>query len=146
ILEKFDIIIASVHNRFRLDEEQMTARVLRAMKDKHFKVWGHPLGRLLLRRDPIKCDVEKILDAVADSRAAVEINGDPYRMDFEPRWAKAAKERGIKIMISTDAHAIRDYDNLRFGVHLARRAGLRKSDILNAQPVEKFKAAVRPAG
>ncbi|MBX9569492.1 MAG: PHP domain-containing protein [Candidatus Obscuribacterales bacterium] len=144
ILEKFDIIIASVHNRFKLNHEQMTKRVLTCMKDPHFKVWGHPLGRLLLRREPIDCDVEKILDAVAESNAAVEINGDPHRMDFEPRWVKAARARGIKILISTDAHSLRDYRNLEFGVHLARRAGVRRAEVLNALDLEDFRAAVCP--
>ncbi len=144
ILEKFDIIIASVHNRFKLNHEQMTKRVLTCMKDPHFKVWGHPLGRLLLRREPIDCDVEKILDAVAESNAAVEINGDPHRMDFEPRWVKAALERGIKILISTDAHSLRDYRNLEFGVHQARRAGVRRSEVLNTLDLDDFRATVRP--
>lgn len=144
ILEKFDIIIASVHNRFKLNHEQMTKRVLTCMKNPHFKVWGHPLGRLLLRREPIDCDVEKILDAAAESNAAVEINGDPHRMDFEPRWVKAARERGIKILISTDAHSLRDYRNLEFGVHQARRAGVRRAEVLNALDVDDFRATVRP--
>ena len=146
ILEKFDIIIASIHNRFKLDRENMTKRVLTCMKNHHFKVWGHPLGRLLLRREPIDCDVEKILDAIAESKsAAVEINGDPHRMDFEPRWIKAARERGIKLIISTDAHSLRDFRSLEFGIHQARRAGARRTEVLNTFDVQSFRAAVSPA-
>jgi DNA polymerase (family X) len=144
ILAKFDLIIASVHQRFKLDHKAMTARVMRAMRDRHFKVWGHPLGRLLLRRDPIDIDVEAVLDVVAEAKAAVEINGDPYRLDFEPRWIKEARKRGIKMIISTDAHSISNYQSLEYGLHMARRAGVRRDEVLNTLPVAAFKAAVKP--
>lgn len=144
ILSKFDVVIASVHSRFRLDRKEMTKRLINCMKNPHFKIWGHPLGRLILRRDPIDCDVEAVLDAMAQSPAAMEINGDPYRLDMEPRWARAAKERGIKFIISTDAHSTRDYHNLKFGIHQARRAGLRRSDVLNTFSAEEFATFVQP--
>lgn len=144
ILSQFDVVIASVHSRFRLDRTDMTRRLINCMKNPHFKIWGHPLGRLLLRRDPIDCDVEAILDVMAESPAAIEINGDPYRLDIEPKWARAAKERGIKFIISTDAHSTRDYNNLKFGIHQARRAGLRRNDVLNALPVAEFATFVKP--
>lgn len=145
ILEKFDVIIASIHSRYKQDETKMTKRLLAGLRNPHFKIWGHPLGRLVLRRDPIPCDVEKILDAIQDARVAIEINGDPYRLDLAPQWAKLAKERGFKFVISTDAHATSDLLNLPFGIHQARRAGLRKSDVLNAQSLANFKKVVRPA-
>lgn len=144
VLEQFDVIIASIHARFKLDFAGMTKRLLRCMRDRHFKIWGHPLGRLLLRREPIDCDVEKILDVIAESNAAVEVNGDPYRLDMEPRWLREARKRGIKFVVSTDAHSTRDYRSLLFGVHQARRAGITKSEVLNTQSVEEFCAAVRP--
>ena len=144
ILSQFDLIIASVHQRFKLDHKDMTARVVRAMKDRHFKVWGHPLGRLLLRREPIDVDIEAILDVVAESKAAIEIDGDPHRLDFEPRWVRACRERDIKMIISTDAHSIADYDSLKYGVHMARRAGARKHEVLNTFSAAKFCSAVRP--
>lgn len=143
ILDKFDIIIASIHSRYKQDEGEMTKRLLRGLKDRHFKVWGHPLGRLVLKRDPIPVNVEKLLDAVADARLAIEINGDPHRLDFEPRWARMASERGLKFVISTDAHAMGELQNLTYGVHMARRAGLQKSEVLNCLPLEKFKKAVK---
>ncbi|MDZ4834418.1 MAG: PHP domain-containing protein [Candidatus Melainabacteria bacterium] len=144
ILERFDLIIASVHSRFKLDEKQMTTRLLNCMKNSHFKIWGHPLGRLVLRRDPIACDVEKVLDAVAESKAAIEINGDPHRLDLEPRWARAARERGIKFVISTDAHSTGDYRNLKYGIHMARRAGIKRKDVLNTRSHDDFKSSVKP--
>ena len=83
----------------------MTRRLVNAMRQPVFKIWGHALGRLILRRDPFACRVEEVLDAVAESRAAIEINGDPYRLDLAPEWAQAARARGIRFVISTDAHS-----------------------------------------
>lgn len=145
VLRNFDLVIASIHGRMKMDEGQMTERLVRAMRQPVFKIWGHALGRLILRRDPIACRVEEVLDAVASSRAAIEVNGDPDRLDLPPRWIRSARQRGIKFVISVDAHSIRDLGNLRFGVAMARRGGLRRADVLNTLPVESFAAAVRPA-
>ena len=145
ILEKFDVIIASIHNRYKLDEDQMTMRVINAMKNPLFKVWGHPLGRLVLRRPPIACRVEEILDVIAESGAAVEISGDPHRLDLEPRWIKEARKRPIKFVISTDAHSISDLKNLKFGIGIARRGGVRRREVLNTLSVKAFQNSVRPS-
>ena len=145
ILEQFDVIIASIHNRYKLDEEEMTRRLVNAMKNPFFKVWGHPLGRLVQRRPPISCHVERILDVVAESGAAIEISGDPHRLDLEPKWTREARKRRIKFVISTDAHSTSDLENLRFGVGIARRAGVRKSEVLNTLGVRAFQNAVRPS-
>src|SRR5262249_11306840 len=104
ILEKFDVIIASIHSRHKMDEEQMTRRVVKAMRQPWFKIWGHALGRLIQRRPPFACRVEEILDVIGESRAAIEVNGDPYRLDMEPKWLREARKRKIKFVISTDAH------------------------------------------
>lgn len=144
VLRGFDLVIASIHGRMKMDETQMTERLVRAMRQPVFKIWGHALGRLILRRDPIACRVEEVLDAVASSPAAIEVNGDPDRLDLPPHWIRAARRRGIKFVISVDAHSIRDLGNLRFGVAMARRGGLRRADVLNTLPVESFAAAVRP--
>ena len=145
VLEKFDVIIASIHSRMKMDEAQMTRRIVNAMKQPVFKIWGHALGRLIQRRDPFACRVEEVLDAIAESRAAVEVNGDPYRLDMEPRWIKEARKRGIRFVISTDAHSVGGMHNLRFGVGIARRGGLRRGEILNALSLDAFRKAVRPA-
>jgi DNA polymerase (family 10) len=144
ILERFDIIIASIHARLKMNEDAMTRRVLNAIRQPQFKIWGHPLGRLLERRPPFDCRVEEILDAIAESRAAIEINGDPHRLDLEPRWIKEARKRPIKFVISTDAHSMRGLENVKFGVGIARRGGVRKSEVLNALSYEAFKKAVKP--
>ena len=144
LLGSLDVVIASIHNRYKLDAGAMTERLSRAMERPVFKIWGHPLGRLLLRREPIACDVERILDVVAKSPAAIEINGSPHRLDLPAPWARAARQRGIKFVISTDAHSTAEVDHLKFGVAVARRAGLRRRDVLNALPAAAFAAAVRP--
>jgi DNA polymerase (family 10) len=145
VLERFDVIIASIHNRYKLDEAGMTRRLLAAMKNPFFKIWGHPLGRLVQRRPPIACRVEEVLDAIAESRAAIEVNGDPHRLDMEPRWLKEARKRGIKFVISTDAHSISDLQNLPFGIGIARRGGVRRKEVLNALSVTEFRKRVLPA-
>jgi DNA polymerase (family X) len=145
VLERFDVIIASIHNRLKMDEDAMTKRVIAAMRRPVFKIWGHALGRLLNRREPFACRVEEVLDAVADSPAAVEINGDPHRLDMEPRWIREARNRGIPFVISTDAHSVGGMRNLGFGVGIARRGGVRRREVLNARDAESFAAAVRPA-
>jgi len=147
ILERLDVVIASIHNRYRQDEEAMTRRLLRAMRAPVFKIWGHPLGRLVTSRPPIACRVEEVLDALAhDSRGAIEINGDPRRLDLEPRWSRAARDRGLSFVLSVDAHSTRELDNIRYAVALARRAGLRRSDVLNAHGPAAFARLVRPTG
>ncbi|MDB4968467.1 MAG: polymerase lambda, partial [Myxococcales bacterium] len=144
ILEKMDVIIASIHSRMKMDEAAMTKRLVNAMRQPLFKIWGHALGRLILRRDPFACRVEEVLDAVAESRAAIEINGDPYRLDLAPEWSQKARERGIKFVISTDAHSTRNLHNLRYGIHIARRGWIRKSEVLNTLDADAFVKAVRP--
>jgi DNA polymerase (family X) len=145
ILERLDIVIASIHNRFRQDEAKMTERVLRAMRHPVFKIWGHPMGRLVTSRPPIPLRVEEVLDAIAESRGAIEINGDPYRLDLEPKWVRAARLRGIRFVLSVDAHSMRELDNVRYAVGLARRAGVRKNEVLNARSAAAFLKAVKPS-
>jgi DNA polymerase (family X) len=146
VLERFDVIIASIHQRHGLGEAEMTARVVRAMRTPVFKIWGHALGRLLLRRDPIAVRFDEILDAIVESPAAIEINGDPQRMDLEPDLARRARERGVKFVLSSDAHSVGALKNVDNAVLLARRARLTRADVLNALPVEDFLESVTPRG
>ena len=146
ILEQLDVIIASIHARHRMDADRMTERIVRAMRHPCFKIWGHALGRLILSRPPVAARVEEILDVIAESRAAIEINGDPHRLDLEPRWVRAARERGIRFVISTDAHATGELRNLRYGVAMARRGWVRRGEVLNALDADAFVRAVAPAG
>jgi DNA polymerase (family X) len=144
ILEQFDVIVASIHARYKMDEEKMTRRIVKAMRQPVFKIWGHALGRLIQKRPPFDCRVEEILDVIAESRAAVEINGDPYRLDMEPRWLREARKRKIKFVVSVDAHSTGALHNVEFGVAMARRASIRKGEVLNTLGVKAFQKAVRP--
>lgn len=145
ILEQLDVIVASIHSRYKMDKQRMTERIVTAMREPVFKIWGHALGRLLQRRPAFECDVERVLDVIAESRAAIEINGDPYRLDLEPRWVREARKRKIKFVISVDAHSTGALNNVKFGVAMARRGWVTRSEVLNALPVNGFAKAVRPA-
>ncbi|HEY6101473.1 MAG TPA: PHP domain-containing protein, partial [Anaeromyxobacter sp.] len=145
VLEKLDVVVASIHSRMKMDEDQMTQRLVRCMQLPVFKIWGHALGRLLLEREPFACRVEEVLDALASSRGAVEVNGDPHRMELEPRWLRAATARRIPVVLSVDAHATHHLRYLRFSVGTARRGWVRRGQVLNTLPLERFRAAVRPA-
>ncbi len=144
ILEQFDVIVASIHSRYKMDAAKMTRRIETAMRQPVFKIWGHALGRKIQSRPPFACDVERILDVIAESRAAIEVNGDPYRLDMEPRWIREARKRKIKFVISVDAHSTGALHNLKYGVGIARRGWLRKSEVLNTLGVKAFANTVRP--
>jgi DNA polymerase (family 10) len=145
ILEKFDVIVASIHSRYKMDSAKMTKRIETAMRQPVFKIWGHALGRKLLQRPPFDCDVERILDVIAESRAAIEVNGDPNRLDMEPRWIREARKRKIKFVISVDAHSTAALNYLKYGVGTARRGWVRRGEVLNTLAVGAFQKAVRPA-
>ncbi|HEY4423925.1 MAG TPA: PHP domain-containing protein [Pyrinomonadaceae bacterium] len=144
VLEKFDVIVASIHARYKMDSEKMTARITTAMREPVFKIWGHALGRLLQRRPPFECDVEHILDVIAESRAAIEINGDPYRLDLGPRWLREARKRKIKFVVSTDAHSVKAMNNIKYGVAMARRGWITRKEVLNTLNPTAFAKAVKP--
>jgi DNA polymerase (family 10) len=144
ILEQFDVIVASIHSRYKMNEDQMTRRIVTAMRQPVFKIWGHALGRKIQERPPFDCRVEEVLDVIAESRAAVEINGDPYRLDMEPCWLRSARRRKIKFVVSVDAHSTGALNNVKFGVGIARRAWVRRGEVLNTLGVKAFQKAVRP--
>jgi DNA polymerase (family 10) len=137
-----DVVIASIHERHKMDRAAMTERLIRGLAGGRFKIWGHPLGRLLLRRPPIECDLERVWDAAARGRVAVEINGSPARLDLPADLVPAARRRGLKFVISADAHSTGELEYLRYGVAIARRGGLRRDDVLNTLPAEEFARAV----
>jgi DNA polymerase (family 10) len=144
VLEQLDVIVASVHNRYRMDARAMTQRVTRALALPVFKIWGHARGRLINRRPPFECDMEAILEVAAASRVAIEVNGDPYRLDMEPVWIREARRRGVPFVVSVDAHSTRELANLRYGIDTARRGWLEASDVLNTLSAKEFAARVRP--
>ena len=142
-LAELDLVIASVHSAFGQDEAQMTDRILCAIESPVVDVVGHPTGRLLLRRDPYRLDIEQVLHAAARTGVAMEINSQVHRLDLSDMHARLARARGVKLVISTDAHAPPGFDLLRWGVTVARRAWAEPNDVLNTQPLETFRASLR---
>ena len=139
-----DLVIASVHQRYKLDEDGMTRRLVTAMRQPFFKIWGHALGRLVLKRDPIAVRLDEIFDAISENRAAIEINGDPHRLDLDPVNARLAAERGIPFILSTDAHSTGNLEYVRWAAAMARRARIRKRQVLNTLPPDELAAAIAP--
>lgn len=144
LLARFEVIIASLHSHLRLEAAAMTRRLCTFLRQPVFKIWGHPLARMVMRRDPIACDRDQVLDAAAEGPAALEINGDPHRLDPPADLIRAARERGIRFVLSTDAHSVRGLRALRFAVAQARRGWLSPADVLNTGDADTFAAAVRP--
>ena len=142
-LAELDLVIASVHSAFAQGEAQMTDRILRAIESPVVDVVGHPTGRLLLRRDPYRLDIEQVLRAAARTGVAMEINSQVHRLDLSDIHARLARARGVKLIISTDAHAPAGFDLLRWGVTVARRAWTEPDDVLNTQPLEAFRSLLR---
>jgi DNA polymerase (family 10) len=143
VLEEMDIVIASVHSHFNQEPAQMTERLLKAIDNKNTSAIGHPTGRLLLRRDAYKFDMEAVLNAAAKNKVAMEHNSYPDRLDLNDQHLRMAKQRGVKIVINTDAHHTSHMDMIKYGVLQARRAWLTKDDVLNTLPAEKFAKAMK---
>jgi len=131
ILSKMDIVVASIHSGFRQSKEQITKRLVSAMKNPYVSVIAHPTGRLIGERDPYDVDMEHILKVAKETGTAIEINAYPLRLDLNDIHAKKAKELGVKIAISTDAHLISQFDYMSYGVSIARRGWLEKGDVWN---------------
>ena len=142
-LAELDLVIASVHSAFGQDEAQMTDRLVRAIESPAVDVVGHPTGRLLLRRDPYKLDIDQVFRAAARTGVAMEINSQVHRLDLSDIHARLARARGVKLVISTDAHAPAGFALLRWGVTMARRAWIEPDDVMNTRPLETLRASLR---
>lgn len=138
ILKKMDIVVASVHSRFKMSEKEMTARVLKAFKNPYVTQFGHPTGRLLNRREPYAIDMARVIDACAHLGIALEIDGQPERLDLFDYYAKIAKDKGAKFTLDSDAHSIAQMQFLHYAVAVARRGWLEKDDVLNTLPLSKL--------
>lgn len=143
VLAQLDVVVASVHSYMNLDREAMTDRLLAAIENPYTQIIAHPTGRLLLRRDPFEYDMEKVLDAAARHGVAMECNAYPERLDLKDTYLRMARERGVKIVISTDAHHTRHLQFMKYGVGMARRGWLEKDDVLNTFPLARLLRALR---
>jgi DNA polymerase (family X) len=143
LLAGFDYVVASVHTLFNQPAEEITARIVRAVSHPHVTMLGHATGRLLLRREGYRVDLEAVLQAAAKHGTMIEINASPYRLDLDWVHCKRAKQLGVKLVINPDAHSINDYDNMPFGVSVARRGWLRKDDIFNTMTLGQVTKALQ---
>ena len=138
VLKRLDVVVASVHYRFGLPRDRQTERVLRALDNPHLNILGHPTGRMLGRRDPYEIDLERIMEAAADRGCFLELNAYPERLDLNDVACMRAREKGAKLVISTDAHRTSDLKYMRFGVGQARRGWLSASDVANSRPADEL--------
>lgn len=138
-LKNFDFIVASIHSRFKMENDEMTARIIRAVENQYTDLLGHPTGRLLLSRDPYQVDIIKIIDACAANQVAIEINAQPQRLDLDWRYVYYAREKGCLFSINPDAHSIDEINFLKYGINTARKTGLKKEEVINFFSLDSFK-------
>jgi DNA polymerase (family 10) len=146
ILKQFDIVLVSVHSRMNMPGPEMTVRLLKALANPYVRILGHPTGRQILKRDPFVFDLEKVFAAAKEYGVILELNAHPERLDLCDRHLKLARDRGMQVIISTDAHSPDHLKLMHYGVVTARRGWLRKEDVLNTLPPEKLLESLRPQG
>lgn len=143
ILKECQVVIASVHSRFNMEEAEMTRRIIKAMKNPNVNILAHPTGRLILEREPYKVNLKEVFQAAIDQGVVLEINAYPDRLDLRDVDARMAKEMGAKLVISTDAHNTMQLELMRFGVFTARRGWVEGQDVINTFPLEKLLKILR---
>jgi len=143
ILAELDFAVASIHSVFNLSEAEMTKRIIRAMENPFITILGHPTGRLLLKRDPYLVDVPAVLEAAAATGTWIELNSATKRLDLDWRWWPLAKQKGVKCVINPDAHRTERLQDLWFGVGIARKGWLTKSDVMNCLPLGKIESELQ---
>ena len=142
-LEKLDVVVASVHSFFDLTRDKQTERIIRALQNPHVSILGHPTGRLIGTREPYEIDMDRVLSAAADLGRCVEINAEPDRLDLNDLHAHAAKAKGVKVAVSTDAHSVHAFKYIRFGIDQARRAWLTAEDVINTRPLTELRKSLK---
>ncbi len=137
ILSLFDFVIIAVHSNFNMNRSRMTERIIKGMQNRFATILAHPTGRLLLARDPYDVDITAIIDAAGIYNIDMEINASPFRLDLDWQNCKYAKEKNVKIFINPDAHSLEGFNDYRYGVNVARKGWLEKTDIVNTWSAEK---------
>ena len=138
LLAELDWVVASLHSSFRMSEDELTARMVRAIEHPLVDAIGHPTGRLIGRRDPYAIDLERVVDAAARTGTLLEINSNPNRRDLSDVHARLAADRGVKLLVNSDAHGVERLASVRYGVATARRAWLGAGDVANTLPWEEL--------
>lgn len=143
ILKKLDFTICSIHSQFDLPRDKQTDRIIRAMDNPFFNILAHPTGRLINEREPYDVDIERIMAAARERGCFLEINAQPERLDLSDNHAHMAKELGVKVAISTDAHSVSDLNFMRYGVDQARRGWLEPGDVINSRPWSELRRLLK---
>ena len=143
ILARLDVVVASVHSFFDLPREAQTDRMVRAMQNSHVSIIGHPTGRLIGEREPYDIDMERVIAAAHDLGCTLEINAEPDRLDLNDIHAHAAKSKGAKVAVSTDAHSVNAFQYIRFGIDQARRGWLTADDVINTRPLAELRKLLK---
>ena len=141
-LAELDIVIGSVHSHMNLEPAAMTDRLLRALECPHLRAIGHPTGRLLLHRDPFTFDFDQVISEAVKRGVWLEVNASPERLDLSANHIRAARAKGAKFFVSTDAHHPKHLLNMRYGILTARRGGLNAGDVVNTLPAAQFAQAL----
>ena len=142
ILKELDIVVVAIHYNMNLSREKQTNRVLKAMESPYFHIMAHPTGRMIGKREGYELDMEKILDAASEKGCFMEINAAPDRLDLSDIYARMAKDKGVKMALSTDAHNLDNLNYMRFGINQARRAWLEPKDVINTYSWEELKKMI----
>jgi DNA polymerase (family X) len=137
LLSEFDYVVASIHSKFKMTEDEATKRIIKALKNKYVTMLGHPTGRLLLEREGYPVNMNEIIDVAADYGKAIEINSHPMRLDLDWRYVKYAKEKGVRIFINPDAHHVDGLSDVQYGVGIARKGWLEAKDVVNTWPTRQ---------
>ncbi len=137
ILEKFDFVIASVHQTLDMPHDKMMERFRNAIKNPYTRILGHPTGRLLLRRNESDIDLNELIELAAEHNVAIEINANPWRLDLDWRFGNKAKETGMMTSINPDAHSINGIDYIKYGVNIARKGKFEKERVLNTKSADE---------
>ncbi|GER87479.1 DNA polymerase/3'-5' exonuclease PolX [Dictyobacter vulcani] len=140
VLATLDFVVASIHSNFNLSQEEQTQRLLRAIANPYVDIIGHSTGRILLGRPGYPVDMDQVIEAAAEHGTCIEINAHPSRLDLDWRYLRKARDKGIKIPIDPDAHALAGIDDMRYGIGIARKGWLRAQDVLNTLDFEALMA------
>lgn len=143
ILSKLDVVVASVHSYFDLPREAQTERMVKAMENRHVSIIGHPTGRLIGEREPYDIDMDRVTSAARDLNCCLEINAEPDRLDLNDIHAHAAKSKGVKVAVSTDAHSVSAFQYIRYGIDQARRAWLTRDDVINTRSLADLRKLLK---
>lgn len=143
ILEKFDVVISSIHSVLRMDKEKATNRLVNAIRNPYTRILGHMTGRILLAREGYPLDYDKVFAACAENDVVIELNANPHRLDIDWTLISQVQDMGIKISINPDAHRKEEVENIKYGVMMAQKGGLLKENCLNARDVSEFMEWVR---